>query len=389
MDNSNSRGLHDRIHGLDSLRAAMMLLGIVVHASVNYVSQDIGWLIKDPLNTNLFFDILILFIHEFRMPVFFVLAGFFGAFLYYRKGSNLMLNNRLKRILIPFVVASIILWPFVAYSIVFTQNCINGNDQNFMTGAVALLKDNHHTWHLWFLYYLSFYSLLGWLMARLINKNKSIGLLIQSAFEKIHNNNILKYGILSGITYICYLYIDSAILFPSFSLIPDFPAIIFYSLFYFYGWMLFTSSHILNDITRNPWKLTGIAMVLYIIKLPVIDQYGNPVFSQFVTLINALMPWLFVFGFTGLALRYGNNPSKRIRYFSDASYWIYLVHLPLTILIPAIMVSLDMTSFLKNFIVIFLTSLICISSYHFFVRSTLIGKFLNGRQYKRPSNPVS
>ena len=67
-----------RYHAFDSLRAAMMLLGLVIHSAMGYVTfpTDRVWPFKDP-HPSTVFDLLVTFIHTFRMPVFFVIAGFF------------------------------------------------------------------------------------------------------------------------------------------------------------------------------------------------------------------------------------------------------------------------------------------------------------------------
>ncbi|MFP5392460.1 MAG: hypothetical protein ACLGI6_13100, partial [Gammaproteobacteria bacterium] len=63
-----------RLHALDNLRGCMMWLGIVLHAAVNHItaSAPIPW--RDS-QTSPLADLLMLFIHSFRMPVFFILAG--------------------------------------------------------------------------------------------------------------------------------------------------------------------------------------------------------------------------------------------------------------------------------------------------------------------------
>lgn len=101
------------IHGSDAMRAVMMMLGLVIHASMTYSDVDYGnvWPLKDVTHTSHAFHILIEFIHVFRMPAFFVIAGFFGALLFYKKSPKAMLSNRLHRIVYPFIVALLILWP--------------------------------------------------------------------------------------------------------------------------------------------------------------------------------------------------------------------------------------------------------------------------------------
>ena len=78
-----------RYHGLDFLRAAMMLLGIALHSGVMYMpyphEDDAVLILADSLNP--FRDIgsysmvaqrSVFLIHYFRMPAFMLLAGFFA-----------------------------------------------------------------------------------------------------------------------------------------------------------------------------------------------------------------------------------------------------------------------------------------------------------------------
>src|SRR5688572_10278032 len=99
-----------RYHSLDALRASMMRLGLVLHSAVSYVVFPLGpaWPYKDP-NTSTLFDILVFVIHLFRMPVFFVAAGFFGALLMERGGPGAFFANRVKRVLLPLAL----FWPIL------------------------------------------------------------------------------------------------------------------------------------------------------------------------------------------------------------------------------------------------------------------------------------
>jgi glucan biosynthesis protein C len=104
---------------------------------------------------------------------------------------------------------------------------------------------------------------------------------------------------------------------------------------------------------------------------------------------NSVIVWLFVFGITGLFIRYNSKHSKRMRYISDSSYWVYLIHLPLTAIIPAFIWELPLPALVKFIIVLSLTTIICFVTYHYFVRKTFIGKFLNGKKYPSKIKPVA
>ena len=74
----------ERLHALDSLRAVLMLLGLVFHSALTYVvtyENNAMWALKDPETTHIVFDLLVNYIHGFRMSLFFVVAGFFSGLL--------------------------------------------------------------------------------------------------------------------------------------------------------------------------------------------------------------------------------------------------------------------------------------------------------------------
>ena len=90
-----------RIHGLDALRAVLMLLGVLIHSALNYMP---GWFVQDPHNQAEWMMIVIDVIHTFRMPAFFLLSGFFAALLVERRGLFRMFRNRFDRIVRPLAV---------------------------------------------------------------------------------------------------------------------------------------------------------------------------------------------------------------------------------------------------------------------------------------------
>ncbi len=88
-----------------------MLLGIVLHAMLSFVGWPV-WPVQD-INQSEFYGIPILFIHGFRMPLFFFVSGFFTMLLWKRKGTKELMSNRCKRIVIPFLVFNILLIPLL------------------------------------------------------------------------------------------------------------------------------------------------------------------------------------------------------------------------------------------------------------------------------------
>src|SRR5262245_25938284 len=103
----------DRYHALDCLRAFAMFLGVVLHAGVSFMTRPpVFWTVRDndphPLTQVFMFTV-----HNFRMQLFFLLAGFFGCLLYARYGVSGMARHRVKRVAIPFVLGMLFIIPTV------------------------------------------------------------------------------------------------------------------------------------------------------------------------------------------------------------------------------------------------------------------------------------
>ena len=96
--------------------------------------------------------------------------------------------------------------------------------------------------------------------------------------------------------------------------------------------------------------------------------------------MNFLVPSTVILIMT-LFIRFCSQPSKRIRYISDSSYWVYVIHLPLVFFIPAFFHQSEMNLLIKFIINAAIVTATCFLSYHYFVRKTFIGKFLNGRKF--------
>lgn len=106
-----------RIYDLDALRAFAMILGIGLHVALAYFEVPI-WPIQDSNRWEGFGDIVSA-IHGFRMPVFFLLSGFFTAMLWRKRGLNLLVKHRLKRIGIPLLLSLVTVIPAMTCVSVF------------------------------------------------------------------------------------------------------------------------------------------------------------------------------------------------------------------------------------------------------------------------------
>jgi len=108
---TSDRGRRD---DLDALRAVAMLLGIVLHASLAYFSFP--WPVQDS-RRDPSFALVYALIHGFRMPLFFLLSGFFTMLTLRRRGLKALLAQRFLRIFLPLFVASLTILPLTRAAI--------------------------------------------------------------------------------------------------------------------------------------------------------------------------------------------------------------------------------------------------------------------------------
>ncbi|EDP94555.1 2,3,4,5-tetrahydropyridine-2-carboxylate N-succinyltransferase [Kordia algicida OT-1] len=370
-----------------------MMLGLVLHSALTYNVTVHGnvWNIKDTEATNITTDFLVLMIHSFRMPIFFLIAGFFGALLFYERKPWQMIKNRTVRIVIPFIVFLLILTPIMQFSFGYASETFGGQE-NALTNALALFSEfsvyiPKSTSHLWFLYYLFFATTFTVLLAFLLKKTPKLTQRIKKNGNYIFHKPVLRILFFSGITFFILTVLKTPMVASSTSLIPDTNTFVYYTSFYLIGWLLYTSKQQLETLKKYDWLCVILAILLVVIQ-GILIQYADlglksNTNSPLLIAFSSSIVWLFIFGITGLFIRYGSHHSTRMRYISDASYWVYLIHLPLTALFPILLQKVPINGILKFLIVTIATAIVCFTSYHFFVRNTFIGKFLNGRKYPK------
>jgi glucan biosynthesis protein C len=112
----------NRIYGLDALRAITMYLGVVLHSTIAYkAGYHPRYWIKDPDFNSYVFDHLYFWIHSFRMPLFFLLSGFFAVILSRKIGFKSFLKNRFERIVIPLLVCVVTILPLSIAPFTFSR----------------------------------------------------------------------------------------------------------------------------------------------------------------------------------------------------------------------------------------------------------------------------
>jgi len=116
-------------------------------------------------------------------------------------------------------------------------------------------------------------------------------------------------------------------------------------------------------------------------EVPVFTPETNENRRAILSALYAVGAWSWAFALLGAALRYLAVQRPTIRYCADASYWIYLVHVPVLMALQVAIYPLAAPALVKFLLVLTVASIILFTSYHLLVRHSWLGRWINGRKY--------
>ena len=377
MAEAGAGGQSQRYYDLDALRAVAMFLGIVLHTSVFLLPEALPlWPVHDAAaEGDPTYKLVIETIHGFRMPVFFLLSGFFSALLWQRRGLRALGMQRLKRVGIPFVVACFTVLPLSIWLLAFAGGFREPYSFPLWTLPLLWIFNPGHLWFLWYLL----------LMAGAFILAARLGLQFRHAAWWL----VIPASIAVSLLMVEPIYgADNAI-----SMIPDPVVITYYACFFVFGLFFYR-----RGFTVRRWWVVALlpAALAFYAGFHLLGQYladfegavpdafmfENPL-TLASTLIETGCAWLMCFGLMGFFRWVAARASFTTLYFSDASYWMYLAHLPLVIAAQMLMVDWPIHYHLKFLLVCAGVTLVLLVTYQLGVRYTFIGKALNGPRTRR------
>ncbi|BCD99873.1 acyltransferase family protein [Marinagarivorans cellulosilyticus] len=389
---------NQRLDYLDAVRAFALLLGIVFHASLSFMPLYIGWAVMD-ISTSPVVPVFMLISHSFRMELFFLIAGFFSHMAFHNQGTKAFIQSRTVRIAIPFIIGWLILRPLIVSGWIMGAASLRGDvdiSGALLAGVTTLgeLPKGFLTGsHLWFLYYLLLLTAVI-LVARCaiylhtpiknylaVRADKALCWVCSSPFALIA---------LAIPTAVCLWFMDHwGVDTPDKSLIPHIPVTLLYGGIFLFGWLMHRQANCIDSFSR----ITGFKVALCLfsvgasVKLSSFEmQTGLPYYTWLKVnfmLSYAVMMWTLIALTLGLFKTLFNRQSKIIRYFSDASYWLYLIHLPIVVWLQVAFAELPLHWGMKWALISSTTIIFSIILYDTCVRATLIGAILNGKKRKR------
>lgn len=365
----------ERLHHLDALRALTMVLILPFHALVLIGLR--GGL--DDVEASILWTI-----HVFRLPLFFLVAGFFAALLVKAKGVRELLRNRAVRIGIPLLTGVLAVVPVITLEIQALSERPHRPDAQ----GLAAFADPHPSF-LWFLWYLTLIYVGALLVRRLLAElPRARGALIEGGRRLLPRWFA---PLLLAVPVALFLYRQPTWLpdAPPESFLPHLDLLGYYAIFFAAGWLLFTAPELRRAIELRPGRYLTIAALTLPPALALYLSQGDPAigasraFHLLALLLLSVATWSLVFGLLGASRRFGSKPNPTLRYWTDASYWIYLSHFPVMAAIALAISGLVMPESLRFLLLTAMTLVLIFPAYAAFVRHSAVGCVLHG---PRPRN---
>jgi glucans biosynthesis protein C len=385
----------ERLHALDAVRGFALLLGVVYHATISFVPSPAKiWIVEDSHRSTAL-AVLFFIIHVFRMTTFFLIAGFFAHMSFHRRGTRSFIQDRLKRIALPLLLG----WPLVFASILAI-----GAWAAVPTNGVHGAATPTPSWptfpkfpltHLWFLYVLlELYIAVLVLRAGVVRVDKAgrfrrsidnlISLLMRNPFVPVFLAVPVGIAFAADPKWLMFFGVKT----PDTSFITNAQAWIGYGTAFGFGWLLHRQMELVRIMERR-WILNLLsAIVLIAVSLAIASAMPQAPISDYVTKLSgaacyALATWTATFAVIGLALRFLSGFSAARRYIADASYWIYIIHLPIVMALQVAVSRLDWPWPVKFVVILAVAFPVMFASYQLLVRYSVIGVVLNGPRLRK------
>jgi hypothetical protein len=393
----------ERLHALDAARGFALMLGIVFHATLSFLPTPPGvalWIVMDN-QRSLVLAAVFYTLHIFRMTLFFVVAGFFAHMSFHKKGLGGFIRDRLKRIGVPLLVG----WPILMAAIVAAS----------YWGALVTAHGGpppkppaypgfpaFPLTHLWFLYVLLLLyaaTLIVRGAVALVDRRGALRARADGAVRRLVEN---PFGIvfLAAPTAVTLYLLPQwlqwfGIATPDQSLVPNAGAAVGFFTAFGFGWLVERQRGLL-DVWKRRWLLNlalaiaftaaGLAMADV---APLLKVAPHDAMTALYAACYTLAIWTWTFACIGMAVRFLSGYSAVRRYIADASYWLYLIHVPLVMALQVAASQLAWPWWVKFPFILAIAFPLMFASYHLLVRYSFIGAILNGRREspKRAATP--
>jgi glucan biosynthesis protein C len=384
LESGQSRSTPDsaRLHYLDWLRVLAILMVFLFHAVHPFA--DIDWQINNPEKSEIV-TIILLVMGLWGMPFFFLVAGAASWFALQRRTPRQYISERFVRLLIPFVVGTIIFSPLQFYLewknkaqlgvLPITFPAYIADEIPRFSPQTLCYPGFSPRWinfgfHLWFLAFLFFFALFTLPLFRFLNESET---------GKRVNISLARLGDLRGGTLFFILPLVLVQLLIR-SLCPeehDWGDFTFRMSFFILGYLLYSDGRLRQAVWRDWWLHFGVStaallvlLIMYLSNLPVVTWALTPSLPGFypVQSLIAVVALGYTLAMVFVGMRFLDFTNRWLRYSQEAVLPFFVLHQPAIVAIAFYVVGWQAGVWIKLPTVVLGSFAISIGLYQLIIR---------------------
>ena len=361
-----------RLHYLDWL-GVLAILGVFVFHAV-HPFDTIDWEIKNAEQSEII-TLFIIFFAVWGMPLFFLLAGAGSQFALRRRTGRQYASERIKRLLIPFIVGSILLGPIQVYLKALNERRFAGSfltylPEFFGRRCPSLSPKVFGCWgiHLWFLGFLFAFSLIALPLFLWFKQDRGRRII----------NRLGKLGEIRGgiLLFFIPLVLVRLVFQPLYPDEHDWTDFMFMLVSFVCGYILYADQRFARAVRRDGRLIAAAAIgsaliflvgIMFIGDTDVISRPGTPEFI-FVMCMWGIVAWTWTLFILAIGMRFLDYTSKRLEYWREAQLPFFLLHQPVIVIIAFYVVQWDAGILPKLLTVVASSFLGTLGLYELFIR---------------------
>jgi peptidoglycan/LPS O-acetylase OafA/YrhL len=340
-----------RLHYLDWLRLIATLGVFIYHAARPFDLQD--WMIKNEERTIVVTAVFVVFLGSWGMPLFFMMAGTGSLFSLKRRSAWQFLRERIRRLLLPFIVGSVLLTPLQVYIEYVHKGLYQGSFLGFLPVFIDYLPGPElseifnssifeafgiHLWFLGFLFTFSVTALPLFLWMKRDQGKKALSVLA-SVCEK-------KGGILLFIIPVALMRFILQPVYPEYTSWADFA---YMFVFFIYGFVIYANERFITVIRRDWRMLLGVGILSTVVIFAAaaagvgLEWYSNSAIPGFYIAwgLISINAWCWVTFALYFGQRYLDRRNNLLEYGQEAILPFYVFHQPVIFVIVYYVVQWD------------------------------------------------
>jgi peptidoglycan/LPS O-acetylase OafA/YrhL len=394
-DTASAGSKSDRLYYLDWLRN-ILIFGVFLFHVLRPFDPLMPWHIENAVKSEAVMGIL-LTINPWGIPLFYLVAGAGSMFALRRRSNRQYIAERVNRLLIPFIVGSILLTPFQRYLEALQHGRFEGSFLSFIPEWLgSLIPDFWFTpatfggWglHLWFLAFLFLFSLLA--------------LPIFSWFKRDAGGSFISWlgrlvekrgGIL---LFVLPLTLARVFVLPFLPKIEEHGWLDFIYMFLFFvmGYIIYSDKRFAHAVRRDRWLLFASGILGLIAYFALSMAYGDDVVISWGLSYNfpgsfignfffTLIGWGWALFVLYLAMSRLNFSNRLLVYGNDTIMPFYLLHQPVIIVVAYFVVQWDVAMLVKILVIGIASLLISLGLIELLIRPFNPVRRLFGMKTKR------